>query len=219
MPIYNFPISGLLATVCTLLLAGTLDPPLFAQQPANSKVALQDSFDRKELGNDWQVLKGKWKVADGALIGIEQTEDKHAAVISHKAETGNAVYEFKFMFSETTESLEFGFNRPNEETVKNQSQFSLRITPSEWSLVKDKNAILAQDAEQPIIAKQQKTFAVDRWHGARITTWGPYVTAKIDNRITLTGSAQTFAQNKSAIVFRSSGAPVEIDDIQIWTQR
>jgi hypothetical protein len=191
----------------------------FAQQPANSKVALLDSFDQTALSDQWKILKGQWKLADGALVGTEQPKDKHSAVIRHKAETGNAVYEFKFMLSKNTESLEFGFDQVNDATTSNASLFSLRITSKEWSLLKHPDEATSEDSSPQVIAKQTKTFAVDRWYSARLTTWGPYVTAKIDNRSTLTGSAQTFATKKPTIVFRTNGGPVEIDDIQVWTQR
>ncbi|HBV65397.1 MAG TPA: hypothetical protein DEF45_20520 [Rhodopirellula sp.] len=65
---------------------------------------------------------------------------------------------------------------------------------------------------------QNKAFALNCWHNAWITSWGPYVTAKIDDRNTLTASAQGFANRKSAIVFSCNGGPIEIDDIQIWPQ-
>lgn len=210
---------NLLARLSFCLLALSGHSAAYAQQPANSKVALQDSFDRTELPDHWKILKGQWKIANGALVGIEHPKDKQAAVIRHKAETGNAVYEFKFMLSETTESFEFGFDQANDDETSNGFLFSLKITPDAWSLLKHNDESLSEDSDPQVISKQKKTFAMDRWYGARITTWGPYVNAKIDNGSTLTGSAPTFATKKPAIVFRSSGGPVEIDEIQVWTQR
>ena len=32
-------------------------------------LVFHDDFDRKELGDKWTVIDGKWSVADGALIG------------------------------------------------------------------------------------------------------------------------------------------------------
>lgn len=207
-----------LVTLCIYLLACTVHSAAIAQQPANSKVALQDSFDRSELGDQWTISSGQWKLADGALIGMEQSKNKGSAVIRRKAATGNAVYEFKFMLSEKTDSLEFAFDPPTDDATISASQFSLKITPNAWFITKDTTETRAEDSDQAVIAKQNKKFAPNRWYDARITTWGPYVTAKIDKRSTLTASAQTFSTKKSAIVFHSSGGPVEIDDIQIWTQ-
>ncbi len=214
----KFSTSGLLATASLCLCTCVVDSPVFAQRPANSRVALQESFDRTELGDQWHILKGQWKLASGALTGMEQPKDQHAAVICHTAKTGNAVYEFKFMFTKNAESLEFGFNGSNGDVTNSELNFSLRITPSKWSLIKDSDVNLPPNTDQQVIAEQNKTFTKDRWYSVRITTWGPYVTAKIDNQSKLTGAAQTFANTKSAIVFRCSGANVEIDDIQIWTQ-
>ncbi len=212
-------VSDPLAKLCFCILAFSGHCSAFAQQPANSKVALLESFDRTELGEQWMIVKGNWKLADGALVGTERSQDKQAAVIRHQAETGNAVYEFKFMLSEKTQSFEFGFDEADTQVTNDKSLFSLRITPTAWFLVKHPKENATEVSDPQVIAKQKKTFAADRWYGARITTWGPYVTAKIDNRSTITGSAQTFATTKPTIEFRGRGGPVEIDDIQVWTQR
>ena len=216
-PVYRLsdPASLVRLTIC--LLACTLQSSATAQQPANSKAVLQESFDRSEPGDQWTILTGQWKLADGALIGMAPN-GKSSAVICCKAATGNAAYQFNFMFSDKTDSLEFGFNQPSDDTTKVDSQFSLKITPQAWFLLQDTGETTLQGSTKSVVAKQNKTFAPNRWYGARITTWGPYVTAKIDNRSTLTASAKAFANRKSAIVFRSNGGPVEIDDIQIWTQ-
>lgn len=192
--------------------------PYFAQRPANSSVALRESFDRTEPGDQWHILKSQWKLADGVLIGMEQPKDQHAAVIYHKAKMGNAVCESKFMFSEKTESLEFGLNRTYDDVTIREPHFSLSVNPSKWSLIKDNYADLHQDADQHVVAEQTKQSQWNRCYSACITTGGPYLTAKIDSRSQLTGSAQTFANTKSTMVFRSSNANVEIDAIQIWTQ-
>ncbi len=212
-------VSDPLAKLCFCILAFSGHCSAFAQQPANSKVALLESFDRTELGEQWMIVKGNWKIADGALVGTERPKDKQAAVIRHQAETGNAVYEFKFMLSEKTQFFEFGFDEADTQVTNDKSLFSLRITPTAWFLVKHPKENATEVSDPQVIAKQKKTFAADRWYGARITTWGPYVTAKIDNRSTITGSAQTFATTKPTIEFRGRGGPVEIDDIQVWTQR
>lgn len=216
---YKVSTNRLFATLSIWLTVCTVSSSAFAQQPANSKVVLKESFEQAELGDQWTISKGKWDLADGVLTGTEQAKDKHSAVIEYKAETGNTVYEFKFLFSKKTESLDFDFAPANDDADSSKSLFSLTITPNAWYLAKDNDGSSPKNSEPIIIARQDKEFQVDRWYTARVTTWGPFVTAKIDQRSTLTGSAQKFATRKAAIMLRVSGGPVQIDEIHIWTQR
>lgn len=199
---------------CLLL---TIPFLVLGQQPANSNLALHESFDQPKFGDGWKSVKGVWKITDGALVGRESPHDNHAAMIVREAETGNAVYEFKFMFSENAESIQIGFTRGHGETDQASHPFSFSVTPDSCLITKLDTQPKGPGSQ--IVAKQKQSFAADRWHDVRITTWGPYVTAKIDKKITLTASDQSFATKKPAIAFRCSGGPVEIDDIQIWTQR
>lgn len=61
------------------------------EQPANSDVAVKDSFDRVELGKAWHVNTGEWKIVDGVLIAREIPADKHSAAARRIVETKNAV--------------------------------------------------------------------------------------------------------------------------------
>ena len=71
-----------------------LVPPAFAgERPANSEVAVEDSFDRKELGKGWNSTTGEWKIVDGVLRGREIASEKHSAATRRIVETKNAVYE------------------------------------------------------------------------------------------------------------------------------
>lgn len=219
LSVFKLSAPKLSAGLMPYLFVLALDATVYSQQPANSKVALYDSFDRSELRNEWTILEGEWKTSDGTLVGTVKRSENQAASIRHNIETGNAVFEFRFRFSEKTKSLEFGFETSNASAETENAMFSLRITPTSWALVEGKRDQPAENAQRAYFAKQKKNFEVNFWYTARITTWGPYVTAKIDNRSTLTGSIQTFAATKSAIVFRGTGGRIEIDSIYVWTQR
>jgi hypothetical protein len=122
-------------------------PAFGGEPPANSDVAMDDAFDRQELGKGWNASKGDWRIENGVLRGSEIAEEKHAAAIRRTLATNNAVYSL------------------------------------------------------------------------RVTTWGNYVTARIDGKQPLKASHPTFGVKKPTLVFRCLGDGVEIDDIQVWTQR
>ena len=47
--------------------------------PANSIVAVDESFDQPTLGEEWRINNGEWKIVDGVLKVRELAEDNHAA--------------------------------------------------------------------------------------------------------------------------------------------
>ena len=80
------------------MLCLTVMPISAGDPPANSDVALEDSFDRDELGKGWNSTTGDWKIVDGVLRGSEIAAEKHSAATRRVVETKNAVYELKFRF-------------------------------------------------------------------------------------------------------------------------
>ena len=70
----------------------TAAPTLAGERPANSDLALDESFDRAELGKGWNSTTGEWKIVDGVLRGSEVAAEKHSAATRRVVETQNAVY-------------------------------------------------------------------------------------------------------------------------------
>ena len=154
-PVHRLSDPASLVRLSICLFACTLQSSLTAQQPANSKVILQESFDRSEPGDQWTILTGQWKLADGALIGMAPN-GKSSAVICCKAATGNAAYQLNFMFSDKTDSLEFGFNQPSDDATKVDSQFLLKITPQAWFLLQDTGETTLQGSTQSVVANKTR---------------------------------------------------------------
>ncbi len=185
--------------------------------PANSRLALEDSFDRQELGEGWRVNTGQWKIVDGVLRASEIPADKHSAAARRTLATQNAVYQLKFRLTGSAKGFHLGFDPAKGELKKKGHLFSVVIQPTGWKILKhlDKNNPKADPNK--IIASEQTKFETGKWHTLRITTWGPYVTAKIDDDHTLKGSHPTFTVKKPTLVFRCIGDGVELDDLKVWT--
>lgn len=189
------------------------------EPPANSVLALEDSFDRSELGEGWSANKGDWRIVDGALRGSEIPAEKHSAAIRRVLESKNAVYELKFRLSDQAKAFHFGFDPAPGELEKKGHLFTVIIQPNSWKILKhvDKNRREADPNE--MLAEAEATFASGQWYTLRITAWNQYVTARIDDKETLKASHPTFAVKKPTLVFRCLGEGVEIDDLHVWTQR
>ena len=129
----------LIATIAACLLLTT--SAIAGEPPANSELAVDDSFDRKELGEGWHVNTGEWTIADGVLRSREIPDENHSAAARRTAETRNAVYELKFRFVDDGKAFHFGFDPAKGELKKKGHLFSVIVTPASWKIMKhvDKN--------------------------------------------------------------------------------
>ena len=189
------------------------------EPPSNSDVAVDDSFDRTDLGKEWNSTTGDWKIVDGVLRGVEKAAEKHSAATRRTVATQNAVYELKFRLLKGGKSFHFGFDPAKGELKKKGHLFSVIVTPTAWKLLKhvDKNRRIEDPNET--LAEQATEFKAGEWYTLRVTTWDKYVTARIEGKETLKCSHETFSVKKPTLVFRTLGDGVEIDDIKVWTQK
>ena len=180
---------------------------------------MDDSFDRNELGTVWTANAGSWKISDGVLCGSELTADEHSAVIRRTVETRNAVYDLKFRFVRQGKTFHLGFDPKSEESDKKGHLFSVIMTPTSWKIQKHRDKKRPDDDPDMTIASRSASFLSGQWYSLRITTWGPYVTARIEGVGTLKGSHRSFDVSKPALIFRCAGDGVEIDSLKVFTQK
>ena len=205
--------------IAVLLNLGCVTCLAFDAAPANSTLAVDESFDELgELKKPWHINTGKWTQVDGVLRAAEVKADKHSAAARRIIETGNAVYQFRFRFVDQGKAFHFGFDPKRGELAKKGHLFSVVVTPNSWKIMKhlDKNRPKEEPNEN--LAQAKTDFQKDQWYTLRVTTWENHVTAKIDGKDELKASHSTFAVRKPTLVFRCIGDGVEIDDIKVWKQ-
>ncbi len=57
-----------------------------AQAEDGWQLVFSDAFDREELGEDWQVLSGDWRIEDGTLVGRGQLMVDRSMLGYHRLE-------------------------------------------------------------------------------------------------------------------------------------
>lgn len=184
-------------------------------QPANSEVALEESFDG-ELSPKWHVNAGNWKVTNGVLKASELPADQHAAAARYVLESNNAVYQLRFRFVDSGKAFHLGFDPARGELDKKGHLFSVVIMPNHWRIVKHADKKRPKEDPTEILAKENAEFEPGKWYELRVTTWFNYVTARVDGQRELKGSHPSFAVKKPTLVFRCQGDGVEIDDLHVW---
>lgn len=116
-------------------------------------------------------------------------------------------------------AFHFGFDPARGELKKKGHLFSLIVTPESWKILKHVDKNRREEDPNETLAEQKSKFDRDTWYTLSVTTWGKYVTARVDGKETLKASHATFGVKKPTLVFRCLGNGVEIDDIRVWTQR
>ncbi len=207
---------SLLATAACLLLTASA---IAGEPPANSELAVDDSFDRKELGEGWHVNTGEWTIADGVLRAREIPDQNHSAAARRTVETKNAVYDLRFRFVEDGKGFHFGFDPAPGELKKKGHLFSVIVTPESWKILKHIDKAQPKDDPNKTLAEQKTEFERGKWYSLRVTTWQTHVTASIEGKEPLKASHETFGVKKPTLVFRCLDNGVEIDDIKVWKQK
>lgn len=204
--------------VCLLFVFCPLDA-FSGNPPANSDLALEDSFDRDELGEGWKVNNGDWQIVNGSLRGSEIAAQNHAAALRHVLPTSNAVYQMRFRLSEKTRAFHFGFDPARGELDKKGHLFSVIIEPGKWKVLKHLDKNRRNEDPNEVLAQADTEFIRGQWYTLRVTTWANYVTARVEGKQPLKASHPTFGVSKPTLVFRCLGEGLQIDDLHVWTQR
>lgn len=189
------------------------------EPPANSELVVEETFEDAELSKAWRVNTGKWVAVDGVLRASEIKADKHSAAARHLIETQNAVYQFRFRLINDSPTLHFGFDPKRGELKKKGHLFSIVISGDQWKILKHVDKAKPKEDPNQILASEKTTFTKDRWYTLRVTTWGPYVTARVDDDRELKASHPTFSVKKPTLVFRCIGDGIEIDDLRVWREQ
>lgn len=188
--------------------------------PANSRLVVDESFADSDdpLAKPWHINTGKWVRSDGVLRAAEVEADKHSAAARRIVETTNAVYQFRFRLVDKAESFHFGFDPKRGTLNKKGHLFSVIVTPDAWKIMKHVDKNRPKEDPNETLAQDKTSFDKDKWYTMRVTTWGNFVTAKIDGKTDLKTSHPTFGVAKPTLVFRCTGDAIEIDDLKVWVQ-
>ncbi|MEK6796767.1 MAG: hypothetical protein AABZ39_18465 [Spirochaetota bacterium] len=168
---------------------------------------IEESFAKGLDTNRWSVAIGSWRAENGVLIGKEQEDDHHAAVVKTAFSNITAVMQFNFMLKGTA-SFSFSIN--------DASGHNSRVTVSAI------DTTLRKDADK----KDARTFSVvldnagsalkpDVWHTMTIEMNKDEMLARIDDSIFLIGAHPGINREKKDFGFPVNGE-VHFDDVKVW---
>jgi hypothetical protein len=171
-------------------------------------IAFQDDFSATELGKSWLQSKGEWTVREGALVGREKMEDKHAAVLTLQQPFRNAVLRYSFKIDGAT-----GVNL----SLNHAKGHLFRVAVSETGLTITKDKDKKDPASKPRpLAKAEGRFTPGQWHTLLVEIQGDKVVVQADNGARLEARDASLDVDKTGYRFVMRGETFALDDLTIW---
>jgi len=175
---------------------------------AEPKPSFEDTFQRDELGTNWTVAKGDWRIVDGSLVGKEKKEDAHAAVLNCNRPNHNSTIQFSFKL-DGADFFHLSFNHAKGHL------FRVMVTSKGIVLRTDKNK--KDPASKPVtLAKDDTEIEQGKWHTMRAELNGENVTIQINDEIKLRGSHPSLDVDKPNYRFVVRGDSLALDNLKIW---
>jgi len=145
----------------------------YAAEANRGKALLTGDFTGTEIQKPWHAVKGTWKIVDGALVGTEVPEDKHAAAIRRPFKFRNAAFEIPFQMN-GAKAIHLSINDKAGHLCR------VSIDPKGFVLRRDKpNA--NSEVKAAVLARHAMTIESGKWYTLQVELSGTKFTARIGN--------------------------------------
>ncbi|HVX61305.1 MAG TPA: hypothetical protein VHC19_11900 [Pirellulales bacterium] len=172
------------------------------------EVLVQDAFDEPQLSKAWAVNKGDWQIAEGALIGREKAEDKHAAVLTLKQPNRNSLLKFSFKL-DGAKGFNVSFNHAKGHL------FRIGVGDKALTLIKDQDK-RDPDSKRAVLARAAGAFSADTWYTMLVEIQGDKVSVQIDNGLKTSASHADLDVDKTGYRFVTRSESLLLDDVTVW---
>jgi len=205
---------------------------LVGAEPKAGALLLEDNFERKELGKQWRLRIGSFAIRDGVLVGTENPEDGHGAVVQAPVAFSNAIIEFSFRIVDGR-AFNFVVNDKACKTVHAGHICRVAVSMKGFRLGDDKEGVMRKDIfamrRDPIRKKEAEVLLVGRsknlpfklkanqWYRMRVSMIGDEMRLRLDGReLGVLRSSGIGHPTKSDFCFTVKGKQVEFDKVRVW---
>ena len=199
---------ALLTLLATPSFAGKNTP----LQPTLSKlgtVLAEDAFDAPQLAATWTHPKGDWQIVDGALVGKEKAEDKHAGVLALNKSIHDTIVAFSLKL-DGAKGMDLSFNHPKGHL------FRLVVSPEGFIIRTDGEKGNAE--VKPVeLARASAKFEPGKWVSFLVEVKGSKVAVQTDNGGMAEGTHPSLDVDKTGYRFVVRGESIGLDDFKAWT--
>jgi hypothetical protein len=187
-----------------------------AADVTKGKLLKSYDFIGGELGKEFIVKRGEWKIEDGSLSAKEIKSQNHAASCHLIQQTTDAVIEFRFKTTSEGAKINVGFDPVKGELDKVGHLHA--VTISSKIVIMSMAADKKKPKEKPgaKLGRARVKLKTDTWYQVQLVNIGGECRLSIDGKQLIAGKHADIAVSKPAFIFRAFGEGVRIDDITIW---
>lgn len=202
-----------LVTGCLLVLLSNTamaekDVDLPAVIATRGELVFEDDFSGAKLQDDWQQVRGEWKISEGAVVGKEVKADKHAAVFHCLKKNRNSVVRFSFRL-DGADQFHFSLN------YQRGHLFRTIVTPDSVTVRTD-HSKRDKSIRSEMLGKAAATFQPGKWYTMQIEMVGDRVAVTTDNGVKIEGQHARLDTEKPNYRFILKSQYLALDDIRVW---
>ena len=172
------------------------------------KLLFSDDFAGDAPKPEWGQLKGKWRVANGALRGAEVETDNHAGVTRNRFDYRNVVFQFSFQLDGCkTASL----------SLNNQEGHVGRVilTAKSFTLQRDQPN-KKTEGKAAKLATKEAPLGDGQWHTLVVEVVGERMLAKLDDKVVAFGEHAGLDTGKQDFGFTVAGSSLLVKNVRVW---
>ena len=174
------------------------------------RAVISETFD-DQLPEIAVPVKGRWKVFDGVLQGVELEADKHAAVLNYQKVNRDSAVRFRFKLSDSSDGFHFSLNHQSGHL------FRVVVDSNGVSLKLDKDK-KNPDSKVMILASSKQEIAKDQWHTMLVEMNGDRVVTQVSQDVLLDVRHPKLEATKPNYRFVTRGQALLIDDLNIFEE-
>ena len=156
----------------------------------------------------WNVAKGEWKVADGAVRVKELTSDMHGAVARRALPQANFIVQYSFKL-EGTKQTTLSINDAKGHCCR------ALVNPAGLTVQKDSHDKNKTD-KAAVLDRQLSPITPGQWHTIVVEVLGPELVASVDGKLVAFGAHESINVAKSNIGLTVAGDSASFKDLRVW---
>jgi hypothetical protein len=162
---------------------------------------------QNKVRKGWMSGKGKWAMKDGVLVGAENPEDHHGAMLTKPALAfHNAAIEVSFRLDGakgiTLDANSFALGRI----------IAASVSSTELTLSRS----LGGGDKLEVLDKLPLKLEAGTWHVLLLEMQGADVVASIDGKQSAFGTGERIDVDKTSVQFRIRGESVAFKNLRVW---
>ncbi len=180
-----------------------------------TEIIVKTAFDqetprtRKAMIAGWQAGIGEWRIEEGALIGDEVPEDKHASSLTHRFEATHLIITAQIQLG-TAQQIAFACR----DTVPPNLHLARLYITSDKLWIQHMSGIAKTTKSEKLVTKEVR-LDPDEWYDVTIEIIGDQYRARVGKE-EIEATHSRFADAKGIVALVNKGQGAKYRNVELW---